>query len=579
MGKDIREAFAADEFDVVCEYVLNGKKGYCAEHRTAKNVVNGRKKRAYYVEGNSYEMGYLLGYLAWDEVEKMGTTFIQNIIFAFFKENPDECWLIKFFKSILKKIIQKHLAKWIYDFSVEILKDIPYQYKLEIHGLADGYTASCKAADRKPVVDFQDLWALNVGIDCLLSFIYAPDVFIERLPKFIPRPTSGMFRVPVACNAFAVFGDATSDMANGKKVHYFGRDFMFPTAEVFQDVACHIIYNPDPSEGNRLPLVSMSAPGFAGSIMAMNKDGIAMGVDMSPAGNCDHHRAGFNSLLLVRDSIHHGTGAQQALDNVIEAQRGVSWDYIIADGKNDEAVVIEAGMHTATMDFVSYPPDELQVLGVLPGQQFLNEQQQIHQQGLMVRWHNYQYPEAFLQFNEVLFELYGKDYDPSRFGEHGYICERINGKIKNNCPYSFYFAPQRENKDDVLIMTNHYIVPAMRFCSMDPWTAEVAGSQLNDIQWRYDKLNDLILTRYGQINWDEAWKLINFLAAEPGSYVEDYYQNNPDYKYQNEQGEWCVTKQVEGSVSLCNLTTKVARSRYGYFADQPVRTTLLNYVD
>ena len=240
-------------------------------------------------------------------------------------------------------------------------------------------------------------------------------------------------------------------------------------------------------------------------------------------------------------------------------------------------MAIEAGMRTPTMDFVSYPPDILQTLGLLPGQQFLDDQKQTPQQGLMVRWHNYQYPEAFLQFNEALFELYGKKYDPSSFGERGYICERINGKIENNCPYAFYFAPQRENKDDVLIITNHFIIPAMRFCGMEPWTVEVAKDQLDDIQWRYDKLNDLILANYGKIDWELAWKLINFLAPDQDSYVPDYYQHNPDYSYQTEAGH-CSTKRVLGSVSLCNLTTKVVQSRYGYYADQPVRTTLMNYV-
>jgi hypothetical protein len=579
MSKDILQAFAADNFKVVREHTLtNGKKGYCAEHLTAKNVVNGQKKRAYYVEGSSYDMGYLTGYLAPDEVEMMGITFIDEVIFEFFKDNPDECFIVKFFKWLLKKIIQKYLSKWIYDFSIEIFKDIPFQYIQEIQGLADGYSAARKEAGLNPKVDFQDLWALNVGVDCLLSFIYAPDVFIDQLPKFLPKPKAGQFQIPVACNAFAVFGNAVTAGQNGGKPHYFGRDFMFPTAGVFQDAACHIIYNPDPQDG-RLPVVSMSAPGFAGSIMAMNKDGVAMGVDMSPAGNCDYHRAGFNSLLLVRDSVHRGASAQLALDNIINAQRGVSWDYIIADGKNDRAVAVETGFSVPDPDFVSYPPDDLQERGLLPGEQFLKAYEtQNPQNGLMVRWNDYQYPEVFLQFNEAIFNFYGKTYEPSRFEEHGYISRRIDGKIETNCPFSFYFAPQRENKDDVLIMTNHFIAPSMRLCGMEPWSVEVAKDQLDDIQWRYDQLNDLILNNYGSINWEQAWKLINYLAPD-GCYVTDYYQHNPDYKYTNDQGQQCLTKQIQGSVSLCNLTEKVALSRYGYYADEPVTTTLLNYVD
>lgn len=579
MRKDISQAFAKDNFKVINEYTLeNGNKGYCAEHLTAKNAVNGQKKRAYYVEGSSYDMGYLIGYLAMDDVEKIGTIFIQNIIFEFFKGDSHNFFLTKFFKRLFKKFIQKQITNWIYIFADEIFKDIPFEYIQEIHGIADGYTEACKKAGREPRITFKDLWVLNVGIDCLLAYVYSPDGFLERLPKYTPHPKPELFRVPVFCNGFSVFGNATAETVSGQKVHFFGRDFMFPTADVFQDTACHIIYNPDPQDG-RLPLLSMTAPGFAGSMTAMNKEGVAMGVNMSPSGNCDHHRAGFNSLLLVRDSIHRGAGAEQALNNVINAQRGVSWDYIIADGAHDQAVAVESGMSIPNLDFVNYPEPALQQLGLLPGKQFLDENDtQTPRNGLMIRWNNYQYPEIFIKYNEALFKAFNKPYDPACFGERGYISQRQNGHLERNCPYSFYFAPQRENKDDVLIMTNHYIVPSMRLCSMDHWIVKVVEEQLDDIQWRYDKLNDLILSRYGAIDWNEAWNLINFLAPN-GCYETDYYRHNNDYKYINDQGEQCQTKQVLGIVSLCNLTTKVAQSLYGYYADEPVWTTLMNYVD
>ncbi|HEX3045074.1 MAG TPA: hypothetical protein VHY08_09985, partial [Bacillota bacterium] len=143
---------------------------------------------------------------------------------------------------------------------------------------------------------------------------------------------------------------------------------------------------------------------------------------------------------------------------------------------------------------------------------------------------------------------------------------------------AFYFSPQRENKDDVLLVTNHFITPTMRYCAMDNWVVEVARNQLDDIQWRYDKLNDLILEHYGAIDWEQAWKLINFLAAETGSYVPDYYNYIKYKKYKDEQGQIKKTKAVQGCTSLCNLTTKVMQTRYGYFVDKPVTITLYNYV-
>ncbi|HEX3046145.1 MAG TPA: hypothetical protein VHY08_15425, partial [Bacillota bacterium] len=503
MNQNIRQAFADDNFDVVLEHTINGRTGYRAEHRTAKNARTGQKKRAFYVEGNPYEMGYLIGYMTPDEIDQMGTTFIRDVIFEFFSKGNEndngkhEFFLIKwlkwlyqkvvqFFTWLVKKFIQWRLKYWIYDIAVHVFKDIPYEYRQEIYGIFKGYSDVCAATKRKPKVEFEDLWVLNVGVDCLLAFVYNPGFFIEKFPKFAPLKSGFLFRVPIACNGFSVFGAATRDPNpdGGEDVHYhyFGRDFMFPTADVFQDVACPVIYNPIPQNG-RIPLVSMTAPGFAGSMTAMNTAGVAMGVDIAPSGSCDHHRPGFNSLLLVRDSIHRGPSAQAALDHVVKAQRGVSWNYIIADGTNDQAVVLETGTRTFNPESFSSPPEELIKFGLIPDPEFFkNHETQTHQEGLMVRWHNYHYPEAFLQFNRLLFEYYEKVYDETFFGERGYISERINGKVKNNCPYAFYFSPQRENKDDVLLVTNHFITPTMRYCAMDNWVVEVARNQLDDIQ-------------------------------------------------------------------------------------------------
>ena len=40
-----------------------GRTGIVAEHKTAANYDTGVKKKAYYLEGTNYEMGYLLGLL------------------------------------------------------------------------------------------------------------------------------------------------------------------------------------------------------------------------------------------------------------------------------------------------------------------------------------------------------------------------------------------------------------------------------------------------------------------------------------------------------------------------------------
>ncbi|MGI6621957.1 MAG: hypothetical protein ACOX4T_02205 [Acetivibrionales bacterium] len=65
--------------------------------------------------------------------------------------------------------------------------------------------------------------------------------------------------------------------------------------------------------------------------------------------------------------------------------------------------------------------------------------------------------------------------------------------VEKNCPSTYYFAPQREDHDDLIIVTNHFIIPEMQLYSMHPWTSRVLGMKINDIQWRYDALNNEIM--------------------------------------------------------------------------------------
>jgi hypothetical protein len=162
--------------------------------------------------------------------------------------------------------------------------------------------------------------------------------------------------------------------------------------------------------------------------------------------------------------------------------------------------------------------------------------------------------------------------------ERGYISRWVNGAVEVNCPDGYYFAPQREDKDDVLIATNHYLSPSLRLCAMDAWTNKLTKDHNSDIQWRYDRLNDLILGAYGAIGEAEAWHFINFIASEPGSDTPDYYHNAPDVDYVDAQGVARKTKEIPGMTSLCELKEMRLRSRYGYYADGEVTITLPNYL-
>lgn len=545
---ELIQAFAGDGYEVVQEVAFQGKRGLKAQSRTAVNYETREKKTVYYVEGSHYQMGYLLGQLAAAKVEAMTARFLDSIIPSFFNSSvaqPKHEWLWKLAIDLLEDLDKKMRAV------------VPPPLLEEMQGLVDG----CHAANAKTTVNFEKIFALNIGVDFLLSIVYNVEGLWKKIPGIQPQHV----KAPIFCNGFAVFGKATVE---GK--HYFGRDFMFPTADVFQDTATMVIYNPDrpAGEGTWLPLVAVTAPGFVGAVTSMNAAGVGIGVDMAPSGNINRAHPGLNSLLLVRYASHRGDSAEAALQTMIEAPRGVSWIYLIADGANDRAAVVEAGAATPQLTVLDFPPTALKQSGLLPDQNFLNQYEtQKPQNGLMVRWNDYQYPAAFFQFNPALFKHYNKPYDPAVFGEDGFINPMNSG---TNCPQAYYFAPQRESKPDIVLATNMFVTPSMRLCGMDPWTVEVAGSHFNNLQWRYDTLNKLILDNYGRIDAAQAQTIIDFLAP---------YGNFPDYYKNNLRSADGKTVQINGATSLCNLTDKTITSHYGYFADEWITLRLPSYID
>lgn len=631
----LKKAFAKDGFNVISfqennrlknlPYVTTkgymeyeGKIGVLAEHKTAVNSVTGEPKRAYYLEGTHYQMGFLLGLMAEPIVERMTTEFAENIVLDFFKSDEISQASPSYFnklKELFVELIGKTTEEHLGD-------DIPKMYKDELNGIYDGCKeVNPKYQGEKEKKDFMEkLWAINFGHDLLMAHLYTGEFFVaKKIPHFL-------LKTPIMCNAYSLCGE----VVEGNK-HYFGRDFMFPTANVYQDTACLIIYHPEAEEGETLlPLVSQTAPGIFGSMAAMNTEGVAIGVDMSPSQLCNPARPGINSLALNRDCIEHCATIEDLLAHMVEAQRGVSWLYPAADGKSGRACIIEAGCNIGDQPFPyfkylpHYYKEHLEKKGL--NENYITQMRQKYgspapEKGLIPRWANYNYPMEYMtQFNQELWHLFNtnplykighgiidiiKDifmlifhpalrkvlktleqqltelfktipYYPDRFHEHGYINITWKDKL---CPGPFYFAPQRETRNNVAVVSNHCITPEMRLTAMNEWVAFVAGSSLNDIQWRYDELNYEILQAIenssdpgnpGLITKDKAWRIINFLSPEPG-YNFTGYRNPEDTSWE--------TIQVHGSVSLFELKEKKIKSLFGYYGDEPIEITLPNYFE
>ncbi len=541
--------FERDGFKIIEKIEKFNRTGIVAEHKTAFNYDTKKKKRAYYLEGTSYQMGYLMGLMAEKEISRMTNDFIRKVIPDFVNSGSQ------------RGIIEDSLLSLVDGLFKDTFNELPYEIREELHGIHEG----CKEADPETRVDMKRLYVLNSGIDILCSIVYSGDLLFKSRKGLKPQN----FKVPILCNGFSVFGSSAG------RGHYFGRDFMFPTAGVFQDVAAHIIYNPVVERNIKpLPFISVTAPGMAGSISGMNIRGVASGVDMSVAGNCNPAKVGTNSILLTRMVSQFGSSAAKAVDIIEKTKRGVSWNYIVADGYNDRACIVEASSTSDKLELMEFASKDY--LKYLPDMDFIDKHKSAKfRNGLMVRWNDYRYPVEYLKYNKGLLEFYNKQsgfnktFSDSAFGEKGYINKSWDGK---NCPSAFYFAPQRENYNNLVLTTNHFIIPEMRYYSMHPWASKVVGNRINDIQWRYDELNNQMIStieKEGYINYDSAKRLIDYLAP---------YGKYPGYYGKNPRSSDFRELKIKGCVSLFDLKKKSVESHYGYYCDDWVKMSLPYYV-
>jgi hypothetical protein len=571
----LTEAFNSNGFEVVRVNTYNGRIGITAESTSVLNYDTGRPKKAYYVEGTPYETGYLMGSMAEEEVARM-MEYTDRVVFSFIGS-----------KALEKiKLIQSTFIRLVHELSKKAWNQLPEVIREEVRGLYDG----CKSSNPKTRVSMERLIVLNTGIDIICSMVYSGNFFRTVMEGVEPED----FDIPMMCNAFTVCGKSAGDSC------LFGRDFTFPSADVFQDTAALIIYapmSPGAQDGSnrrairrvgvrpagageaeavlkdrRLqPFVHLAAPGMIGSIAAMNLHGVAFGVNMSPGANCDPENIGVNSLLMTRLCAQYSTNAADAASLMIRLPKGVSWLYIIADG-NGRSCIAEAGASWPKPDPTQYPDEKYRPL--LPDADFLKSHPSVpYDNGIMLRWNDYKYPKEYLVFNHKLWQHYNESEKKQNilhadaFDETGYI----NMTGEQNCPSTFYFAPQREESDELLVATNQYIIPEMRYFAMHRWTQKIIGKRVNDIQWRYDELHRQLhdrLKEKGSIGIADARELISFLA--PYGKNRDYYAGNPKSRNGRET-------RIEGALSVFDLKNRTVESHYGYYCDKWVKLTLPAY--
>ena len=172
---------------------------------------------------------------------------------------------------------------------------------------------------------------------------------------------------PSMCNGFSLFGDA----ARGG--HYFGRDFMFPTAGVFEKTACMIVYKPDAVAGpGAFPLRQRDRARHAGLCLRYESARAWASASRSfPRRPPTRTIRDSIPFVLNRHCIEKAGSAEGAKDVIVNAKRGVPWIYVISDGTNDRACAVEAVNSRGVIPFADFPPQDLLKGGCLFGRPLL----------------------------------------------------------------------------------------------------------------------------------------------------------------------------------------------------------------
>lgn len=143
-----------------------------------------------------------------------------------------------------------------------------------------------------------------------------------RIGNFIPE----MFH----CSGFAIMNSATKD-----GTLYHGRVLDYAIDWGLQNHAVIVVAEP---EGG-IPFVNVTYAGFLGSVTGMNAKHVSIG---EMGGRGLGHWEGVPMAILVREVLEQGKDLETAISIFRDNPRTCQYFYVIADGKTNEAVGMEA---------------------------------------------------------------------------------------------------------------------------------------------------------------------------------------------------------------------------------------------
>lgn len=135
-----------------------------------------------------------------------------------------------------------------------------------------------------------------------------------------------------ACTSMTAFGDAT---AGGHLYHARNLDHIHMIE--WAQYGYVVVYEPD--EG--YPFITHIYPVHAGTMQAMNNQGITVSVNYSLVNRSDNDLDGMGMVFLIRQIVQHASSLEEAIDIVLSTPRTFGLNILISDSKIPDAVVIE----------------------------------------------------------------------------------------------------------------------------------------------------------------------------------------------------------------------------------------------
>ncbi|MFQ5731766.1 MAG: C45 family autoproteolytic acyltransferase/hydrolase, partial [Planctomycetaceae bacterium] len=150
-----------------------------------------------------------------------------------------------------------------------------------------------------------------------------------RVANFIPE----LFH----CSGFAIMNSATKD-----GTLYHGRVLDYAIGWGLQEHAVIIVAEPD----GGIPFVNVTYAGFIGSVTGMNAKSVSVG---EMGGRGLGHWNGVPMAFLVREALETGDTLDKAIAVFRDNPRTCQYYYVLADGKTNRAVGMEASWNAFTL--------------------------------------------------------------------------------------------------------------------------------------------------------------------------------------------------------------------------------------